>query len=89
MAQKKKKKDKKNPTPKTTTRVKLSPKGVDVQRKGGRGPIKVGDTIQVQYEKTTETLKGVRKSKKVIKGVKFLREAQKKTKDSTLKSGKK
>lgn len=62
---------------------------VDVQRRGGLGPIKAGDTIQIQYEKTTRTLKDVRKSKKVIKGVKFLREAQKKTKDSTLTSGKK
>ncbi|MCK5260466.1 MAG: hypothetical protein KAJ70_05335 [Candidatus Omnitrophica bacterium] len=62
---------------------------VDVQRKNSLGEIKAGDTVQIQYEKTTKTLKDVRKSKKVVKGVKFLRAAAKKGKGSTLKSGKK
>ena len=64
-------------------------KDAQVTRKDSLNEIKMGDTVEIQYEKTTKTSKDVRKSKKVIKGVKFLREAKKKTKDSTLKSGKK
>ena len=64
-------------------------KDVAVIRKDSLNEIKLGDTVQLQYEKTTKTSKNVRKSKKVIKEVRFLRKAEKKGKGSTLKSGKK
>jgi len=60
---------------------------VEVIGKNSLSEIKPGDTVQIQFEKITRTLKDVRRSKKVVTSVKFLRAAE--TKKSSLKSGKK
>ncbi len=49
MAQKKKS-PKKKPTPKTTTKVKLSPKGIDVQRKNKPSGISYGFSAGKGYK---------------------------------------
>lgn len=61
-------------------------KDATVTRKDSIDEIKVGDTIEVDYEKTTKTSKEAKKGKQVIKGVKFL---ESKGRGSILKGGKK
>ena len=62
-------------------------KDTTVKSKASLNEIKLGDTVQISYEETTKSSKGVEKREKATKEVKFLREA--KTKDSSLKSGNK
>jgi len=62
-------------------------KDVEVKSKSSLSEIKLGDTVQIDYEEKTKASKGVNKKEKAVKTIKFLRAA--KTKDSSLKSGKK
>jgi hypothetical protein len=50
-------------------------KDTTVKRKNSLSELKVGDTVKIDYEKTTKASKGVQKSKKVVKDVDFLRGA--------------
>ena len=60
---------------------------VEIMHRNSLGDIRPGDTVQVQYEKTTKTSKDVRKSKHAAKTIKFLKAAD--DEDSSLRSGKK